>query len=186
MEPRRCDYNGRYYCPLCHKNNTFPIPARILHNWDFEERPVAEESRQFLTLMARKPNINLDKINPKLFSFVEDLNVVKVRVCPLANLTWLLSGSYLSNRGIGRTLSWWKISSWLVEPPYPGNYCGSWRSDNILLKLRTCTLYKIWSMSMLEPCSNLSKRSTVLLNSTSGASVRYNHVRQTKFRTRSQ
>jgi cupin superfamily acireductone dioxygenase involved in methionine salvage len=80
MEPRKCDYNGRYYCPFCHKNNTLSIPARILHNWDFEEKKVSEATRQFLTLMAKKPNINLDKSNPKLFTFVEDLNIVKVKL----------------------------------------------------------------------------------------------------------
>jgi hypothetical protein len=79
MEPRRCDYNGRYYCPMCHKNNAMSIPARIVHNWDFEEKGVSEASRQFLSLMAKKPNMHLEKLNPKLFSFVEELNAVKVR-----------------------------------------------------------------------------------------------------------
>jgi hypothetical protein len=78
MEPRRCDYNGRYYCPMCHKNNAMSIPARIVHNWDFEEKGVSEASRQFLSLMAKKPNMHLEKLNPKLFSFVEELNAVKV------------------------------------------------------------------------------------------------------------
>lgn len=77
MEPRRCDYNGKYYCPQCHQNLGMPIPARIFHNWDFEERKVSEASRQFLSLMLRKPNIHLEQINTKLFSFVEDLNAVK-------------------------------------------------------------------------------------------------------------
>lgn len=80
MEPRRCDYNGKYYCPQCHQNLTMPVPARIFHNWDFEERKVSEASRQFLALMLRKPNINLEEMNSKLFSFVEDLNAVKVRL----------------------------------------------------------------------------------------------------------
>lgn len=35
MEPRICDYTGLYYCPTCHWNDSLPIPARILHNWDF-------------------------------------------------------------------------------------------------------------------------------------------------------
>ncbi|CAL8102347.1 unnamed protein product [Orchesella dallaii] len=77
MEPRRCDYNGKYYCPQCHKNLMMPIPARIFHNWDFEERKVSEATRQLLSLMLRKPNIHLEDINSKLFSFVEDLNAVK-------------------------------------------------------------------------------------------------------------
>ncbi|PSN44573.1 Differentially expressed in FDCP 8 [Blattella germanica] len=38
VEPRLCDYDGRYYCPTCHWNSTAVIPARVVHNWDFEER----------------------------------------------------------------------------------------------------------------------------------------------------
>lgn len=40
MEPRMCDYNGLYYCPNCHWNSLMVIPARVLHNWDFESRKV--------------------------------------------------------------------------------------------------------------------------------------------------
>jgi len=77
IEPRRCDYDGLYYCPWCHKNATFSIPARIVHNWDFEEKTVSECNKQFLSLMFRKPNIHLESINPRLFYFVSELNTVK-------------------------------------------------------------------------------------------------------------
>lgn len=80
MEPRRCDYDGLYYCPMCHKNSKSVTPARVIRNWDFEERRVSEASKQFLALMSRKPNIYLEQINPQLFSFVEDLNAIKVLV----------------------------------------------------------------------------------------------------------
>lgn len=82
MEPRRCDYDGKYYCPLCHKNSMMTVPARIIHNWDFEPRPVSESNRQYLTLMFKKPNIHLEKLNPRLFYFVADLNAVKVMLVP--------------------------------------------------------------------------------------------------------
>jgi len=78
MEPRLCDYNGKYYCQMCHKNNKISIPARILHNWDFEEKRVSECSHQFVNLMAHKPNMHVEKLNPKLFNFVEELNETKV------------------------------------------------------------------------------------------------------------
>ncbi|KAG1946045.1 pleckstriny domain-containing family M [Pimephales promelas] len=29
-----CSYSGWYYCPSCHQDNLFLIPARLLHNWD--------------------------------------------------------------------------------------------------------------------------------------------------------
>uniref|UniRef100_A0A8C4R821 Differentially expressed in FDCP 8 homolog n=1 Tax=Eptatretus burgeri TaxID=7764 RepID=A0A8C4R821_EPTBU len=35
-EARLCDYTGHYYCPSCHWNDSLPIPARALHNWDME------------------------------------------------------------------------------------------------------------------------------------------------------
>lgn len=40
VEPRICDYTGLYYCPTCHWNDLAPIPARILHNWDFTPNKV--------------------------------------------------------------------------------------------------------------------------------------------------
>lgn len=39
-EPRLCDYNGHYYCPRCHWNDEWFIPARIIHNWDFNKYKV--------------------------------------------------------------------------------------------------------------------------------------------------
>ncbi|XP_076370748.1 differentially expressed in FDCP 8 homolog isoform X2 [Tachypleus tridentatus] len=75
--PRICDYNGHYYCSFCHWNSQSIIPARVIHNWDFEPRKVCRASLQFLRLMKRKPILNLKELNPMLFSFVEDLNKVK-------------------------------------------------------------------------------------------------------------
>lgn len=40
VEPRICDYNGKYYCPTCHWNDAVPIPARIIHNWDFTRHKI--------------------------------------------------------------------------------------------------------------------------------------------------
>ncbi|KAH9362071.1 hypothetical protein HPB48_002049 [Haemaphysalis longicornis] len=40
-QPRRCEYTGRYYCSLCHWNSHAVVPARVLHNWDFEPRKVS-------------------------------------------------------------------------------------------------------------------------------------------------
>lgn len=76
-QPRCCEYTGRYYCSLCHWNSYSVVPARVLHNWDFEPRKVCRASLQFLRLMVRRPVLNLDKLNPMLFTFVEDLRHVK-------------------------------------------------------------------------------------------------------------
>lgn len=77
-EPRRCDYTGLYYCPACHWNSRMVMPARVIHNWDFEERVVSRQSKQFLLLMKNKPVLHLEKLNAFLFKFVEELNTVKV------------------------------------------------------------------------------------------------------------
>ena len=76
-EPRLCAYTGRYYCELCHWNDTYIIPARILHNWDFTGSNVCRASKQFLKLMQRKAVIRIQDINPMLFVYVDQLNEIK-------------------------------------------------------------------------------------------------------------
>ncbi|XP_041367334.1 uncharacterized protein LOC121381964 [Gigantopelta aegis] len=76
-EPRLCDYSGNYYCESCHWNDLMVIPARVLHNWDFETRKVCRASKQFLRLMLPYAAIRIQDINPMLFNFVEELNEIK-------------------------------------------------------------------------------------------------------------
>ncbi|KAK0044475.1 differentially expressed in FDCP 8 [Biomphalaria pfeifferi] len=76
-EPRLCDYNGRYYCELCHWNDTFIIPARVLHNWDFTPQKVCRASKQFLKLMQKKAVIRILDVNPMLFVYIDQLNEIK-------------------------------------------------------------------------------------------------------------
>ncbi|VDM39867.1 unnamed protein product [Toxocara canis] len=53
-EPRLCDYNGRYYCPRCHWNDEWVIPARIVHNWDCEKYKEARQLRILQYLNRRQ------------------------------------------------------------------------------------------------------------------------------------
>lgn len=76
-ETRRCDYNGLYYCSACHWGSSAIVPARVIHNWDLMPQPVSQASLQQLRVTARRPLINLEKLNPKLFSFVHELNLVR-------------------------------------------------------------------------------------------------------------
>lgn len=78
LEPRLCDYNGKYYCPTCHWNSACAIPARIIHNWDFKERRVCRSSKQILKLMAKLPILKLEELNPVLFATIEELIEVKL------------------------------------------------------------------------------------------------------------
>ncbi|XP_059475079.1 differentially expressed in FDCP 8 homolog A isoform X2 [Neocloeon triangulifer] len=76
-EPRICDYSGCYFCPTCHWNTTAIIPARVVHNWDFEPRKVSRAAQQLLKLMAEKPVLVLKDLNPRLFGLVEELSVIQ-------------------------------------------------------------------------------------------------------------
>lgn len=76
-EPRLCDYSGNYYCEMCHWNDTMVIPARVLHNWDFEPRKVCRAAKQYLKLMITKAAMQIQDVNPMLFSFVDEINEIK-------------------------------------------------------------------------------------------------------------
>lgn len=76
-DTRRCDYTGLYYCSICHWGSSAVIPARVVHNWDLEAYPVCQASLQLLRITSSRPFINLEKINPKLFNFVHELNLVR-------------------------------------------------------------------------------------------------------------
>ncbi|XP_046587359.1 differentially expressed in FDCP 8 homolog isoform X2 [Neodiprion lecontei] len=79
IEPRLCDYTGLYYCQRCHWNTTAPIPARIIRNWDMEPRKVSRAAAQLLEILEQRPVLNLEQLNPKLFTLVPDLSLVKLR-----------------------------------------------------------------------------------------------------------
>ncbi|XP_070617845.1 differentially expressed in FDCP 8 homolog isoform X2 [Erythrolamprus reginae] len=72
-EARQCDYTGLYYCSSCHWNDQAVIPARVIHNWDFEPRKVCRCSMRYLVLMVSRPVLKLRETNPLLFNYVEEL-----------------------------------------------------------------------------------------------------------------
>ncbi|KAE8608545.1 hypothetical protein XENTR_v10011528 [Xenopus tropicalis] len=72
-EARQCDYTGQYYCISCHWNDIAVIPARAIHNWDFEPHKVSRCSMRYLALMLGRPVLKLREINPLLFNYVEEL-----------------------------------------------------------------------------------------------------------------
>ncbi|RWS11591.1 DUF4206 domain containing protein-like protein [Dinothrombium tinctorium] len=74
----KCDYNGKYYCQKCHLNNLAIIPARVIHNWDFEPRPVSNKSLCLLNYIKIKPVLfNILKLNSMLYGLVEELCIIK-------------------------------------------------------------------------------------------------------------
>jgi len=80
MDTRQCDFNGQWYCTRCHWNDELMIPARLIHNWDGEKRKVCRASKQLLTVLDKRPLINLAQLNPALFKFdrqLEDLQRIR-------------------------------------------------------------------------------------------------------------
>lgn len=75
-EARLCDYTGLYFCATCHWNDMVAIPARVVHNWDWEKRYISRIAFQMLTLSWLRPYIDVESINPKLFNFIADLDWV--------------------------------------------------------------------------------------------------------------
>ncbi|XP_003706901.2 differentially expressed in FDCP 8 homolog isoform X2 [Megachile rotundata] len=77
VEPRLCDYSGLYYCQRCHWNTAMVIPARVIRNWDMEPRLVSRAAAQLLILLEERSVLVLEELNPKLFTLVPDLSLVK-------------------------------------------------------------------------------------------------------------
>lgn len=79
LEPRKCHYSGLFFCQSCHWGNFSIIPANIMHNWDFEQRPVSRQALQEINLFYERPVIRLESFNPKLFVFVQKLGMAKAK-----------------------------------------------------------------------------------------------------------
>lgn len=86
VEPRKCHYSGLYYCKTCHWNNNSIVPAHIVHNWDFEQRPVSRSSLQEINLFYERPVIRLEELNPKIFVFNSKLGAAKARRMQLMDI----------------------------------------------------------------------------------------------------
>ncbi|XP_057291424.1 uncharacterized protein LOC130614043 isoform X2 [Hydractinia symbiolongicarpus] len=77
FDARLCDYTGQKYCLSCHWNEFCIIPARVIHNWDFTMYKVSRQSKHVLQLLSKKPEINLQSINPAIFNFVDELRDIR-------------------------------------------------------------------------------------------------------------
>ncbi|XP_063631516.1 differentially expressed in FDCP 8 homolog [Cydia splendana] len=75
-EPRLCDYTGLYFCATCHWNDQSAIPARVVHNWDWDKHYVSRLAFQMLNLAWNLPYIDIESINLKLFNFIAELEWV--------------------------------------------------------------------------------------------------------------
>lgn len=87
---RICDYDGRYYCERCHwGEDQAIIPARVIHNWDFNPRQVSRQNLQIISYIRNQSILfNISELNSMLYGLVEEL----------VNLKVIIIIEYLSNR----------------------------------------------------------------------------------------
>ncbi|XP_039960797.1 run domain Beclin-1-interacting and cysteine-rich domain-containing protein [Bactrocera tryoni] len=64
---RYCTYLGKYHCTGCHRNQISPIPAKILHSWDFKCYPVSVFAYRLLDQMYTYPLFYVPDLNPALY-----------------------------------------------------------------------------------------------------------------------
>ena len=53
-----CGFDGHYYCCTCISPDKYPIPAKIIYNWDFKHYPVSRKAAAFLGDYQFKPFID--------------------------------------------------------------------------------------------------------------------------------
>ncbi|XP_003785040.1 pleckstrin homology domain-containing family M member 3 [Otolemur garnettii] len=71
-----CNYSGWYYCSSCHVDDSFLIPARIVHNWDTSKYKVSKQAKEFLEYVYEEPLIDIQQENPMLYQHAEPLAAV--------------------------------------------------------------------------------------------------------------
>ncbi|XP_041662969.1 pleckstrin homology domain-containing family M member 3 isoform X1 [Cheilinus undulatus] len=71
-----CYYSGWYYCQNCHQDNSFLIPARLLHNWDTSKHKVSKQAKEFLEFVYEEPLLDVQQLNPCLYEHCEALSTV--------------------------------------------------------------------------------------------------------------
>lgn len=99
QEARLCDYSGELFCPSCHWNDTWSIPARIIHNLDSTPRPVCRAVKQLLSIVDHRPLVNVNESNLSLIKFHKELR----RVAELRN-NFLLMKCYFVSCRVARRL----------------------------------------------------------------------------------
>ncbi|GIX86702.1 pleckstrin homology domain-containing family M member 3 [Caerostris darwini] len=70
---RLCNYDGYNYCYECHENNLEFIPARIVHNWDFNKHAVSKRSKAFISRVDKDPLLDIKILNPAIYTAVEEM-----------------------------------------------------------------------------------------------------------------
>ncbi|GBM74630.1 Pleckstrin y domain-containing family M member 3 [Araneus ventricosus] len=70
---RLCYYDGYNYCYECHENDVEFIPARVVHNWDFDKYPISKHAKIFISRIEKDPLLDIKVLNPAVYTAVEEM-----------------------------------------------------------------------------------------------------------------
>ncbi|CAL1289125.1 unnamed protein product [Larinioides sclopetarius] len=70
---RLCYYDGYNYCYECHENDLEFIPARVVHNWDFEKYPISKRAKIFISRIEKDPLLDIKVLNPAVYTAIEEM-----------------------------------------------------------------------------------------------------------------
>lgn len=68
-----CSFSKLYYCAACMYAEKCLIPSRVIHNWDLKSYPVCQKAALYLKQNEATALLDLKKLNPRIYSVVEDM-----------------------------------------------------------------------------------------------------------------
>lgn len=68
-----CAFTGDYFCDNCMSESLSPIPARIIHNWDFKPYPISKKALNFIEENKNNQTIDFKILNPFIYGVVEEM-----------------------------------------------------------------------------------------------------------------
>ncbi|XP_063928476.1 uncharacterized protein LOC135141361 isoform X2 [Zophobas morio] len=77
-KPRACAFTGEYFCDSCMSEEEIPIPARIIHNWDFKPYPVSQKAFNYINEVKDHPTIDFKVLNPYVYGVVEEMAQLQI------------------------------------------------------------------------------------------------------------
>lgn len=98
---RLCHYDGHNYCYECHDNEEEFIPARIVHNWDFNKYPVSKRAKIFLARVVKDPLLDIKLLNPVIYTAIEEMAQMQLL---RTQLTFLRSYIFTCKQSIAEDL----------------------------------------------------------------------------------
>lgn len=76
-----CAFDSHYYCNSCISPDKYPVPARIIYNFDFKTYPVNLKAATFLSEFQFKPFIDFKLLNPEIYTYIDPMNrLQKLRI----------------------------------------------------------------------------------------------------------